>query len=133
MASIEYKDDVKITKEQFIQILKDSTLSERRPVNDPERIDKMLKNADLTITAWDGDLLVGVSRSITDFSYCAYLSDLAVHMDYQGKGIGKQLIEETRNTVGRDVMLFLFSAPNADSYYPHIGFEKKDAWIILPK
>lgn len=94
VAAIEYKDDAVLTRNQFIQILVDSTLNERRPVDDPDRIDKMLKHADLVITAWDGDLLVGVSRSITDFSFCAYLSDLAVHNEYQGKGIGKQLIEE---------------------------------------
>ncbi|MHA2028306.1 MAG: GNAT family N-acetyltransferase [Candidatus Kariarchaeaceae archaeon] len=133
MATIEYKSDVDLTKEQFIQILKTSTLSERRPVDDLDRIDKMLKHADLTITAWDGELLVGVSRSITDFSFCAYLSDLAVHTKYQGHGIGKQLIEETRNKIGKDVMLFLFSAPKADSYYPHVGFQKKEAWIIMPE
>jgi GNAT superfamily N-acetyltransferase len=130
---IQYKDDVVLTRKQFIQILIDSTLSVRRPVSDPKRIDKMLKHADLVITAWDGDSLVGVSRSITDFSFCAYLSDLAVHTGYQGHGIGKRLIEETRNKIGRDVMLFLFSAPQAESYYPHVGFQKKDAWIILPE
>ncbi|OLS27379.1 MAG: hypothetical protein HeimC2_12170 [Candidatus Heimdallarchaeota archaeon LC_2] len=133
MTEIQYKNDVRISKEQFIQILKASTLGERRPIEEPDRIDKMLKHADLIITAWDEDLLVGVSRSITDFSYCAYLSDLAVHTKYQGKGIGKKLVEETRNNIGKDVMLFLFSAPKADSYYPHIGFHKKDAWIILPE
>ena len=133
MASIEYKDDVILTRNQFIQILVASTLHERRPVDDPDRIDKMLKHADLVITAWDGDLLVGVSRSITDFSFCAYLSDLAVHNEYQGKGIGKKLVEETRNKIGTDVMLFLFSAPKAESFYPYVGFQKKDAWIILPE
>ena len=133
MTEIQYKNDVRISKEQFIQILKASTLGERRPIEEPDRIDKMLKHADLIITAWDEDLLVGGSRSITDFSYCAYLSDLAVHTKYQGKGIGKKLVEETRNNIGKDVMLFLFSAPKADSYYPHIGFHKKDAWIILPE
>ena len=70
MAEIKYKNDVQLSSEEFIQILKTSSLSERRPVDEPERIEKMLKNADLTITAWVGDLLVGVSRCITDFSYC---------------------------------------------------------------
>jgi GNAT superfamily N-acetyltransferase len=131
--TIKYRDDVLLTRDQFIKILVNSTLSERRPVDDLDRIDKMIKHADVTITAWDGDSLVGVSRSITDFSFCAYLSDLAVHLKYQGKGIGKRLIEETREKIGNDVMLFLFSAPKADSYYPHIGFQSKTAWIMFPE
>ena len=133
MNEIVYRDKIKLTRDQFLQILYDSSLSERRPVNDIPRIDKMIKHADVIITAWDEELLVGVARTITDFAYCAYLSDIAVHLEYQKKGIGKQLIEETRLKIGKDVMLFLFSAPKAESYYPHIGFSKKDAWIILPE
>jgi GNAT superfamily N-acetyltransferase len=133
MDKIEYKDDIRLSKDQFVGILLNSTLGERRPINDDDRIEKMLKHADLTITAWDSDLLVGVARSITDFAFCAYLSDLAVHVEYQGHGIGKRLIEETREKIGKDVMLFLFSAPKAESYYPHVGFQKKDAWIMFPE
>jgi GNAT superfamily N-acetyltransferase len=128
---MEYFHDCKITPEQFIDVLKRSTLAERRPVDEHDRICQMLTNADLIATAWDGDLLVGVARSITDFSFCCYLSDLAVDEAYQKRGIGKRLIELTRSRLHPKCKLILLSAPKAQSYYPHIGFSKhSSAWIL---
>lgn len=95
-----------------------SNLAERRPADDLERLDKMLRNADMIVTARDGDMLVGVSRAITDFSYCCYLSDLAVDITYQGQGVGKKLIEETHKAAGLHTGLFLVSAPAVEGYYP---------------
>ena len=89
----------------------------------------MVKHADVTITAWDGNKLVGVARSISDFAYCTYLSDIAVNKQYQKLGIGRQMIEKTREVAGKDVNLFLFSAPQAIEYYPKVGFEEKMAFI----
>src|SRR5690606_36579619 len=102
---IEYRNDRALTTSQFIDILRRSTLALRRPVDDPGRIEKMLTHANVLITAWDGDRLVGVSRALTDFAYCCYLSDLAVDEAYQRRGIGKRLIDETHNTAGREVRL----------------------------
>jgi len=106
---------------EFIDVLKRSTLDERRPVNDPERMQKMLDHSNVVVTAWSGDHLVGVSRALTDFSYCCYLSDLAVDKIYQHQGIGKELVRLTHETSGMQTMLILLAAPKATNYYPKIG------------
>jgi ribosomal protein S18 acetylase RimI-like enzyme len=132
--NLSYRSDVQITCDQFIDILKRSTLDERRPVNSRERIQKMLDHGNVLITAWDGDKLVGVSRALTDFSFCSYLSDLAVDKDYQKMGIGKHLIDETHKVSGEITTLILLAAPAAVEYYPKIGMEKfAECFIIRRK
>ena len=128
---IEYRDHATITAEQAIDLYKRSTLGERRPIHNVQTFEAMLKNANLTITAWDGEKLVGISRSLTDFSYVAYLADLAVDEQYQRSGIGKQLIEETKARLGPECMIVLLAAPKANEYYEHIGFEHNPrAWTL---
>lgn len=121
---IEYRVNYSITSEEFIDVLRRSTLAERRPVDNPERIAKMLEHGNLLVTAWDGKKLVGVSRALTDFAFCCYLSDLAVDLEYQHKGIGKRLVELTRQEAGSDAALILLAAPAAREYYPKIGMEQ---------
>lgn len=118
-----YRDDVTINAESFIDLLARSGLAERRPVDDRRCIEGMLEHANLLITAWHDDILVGVARSVTDFHYCCYLSDLAVDTACQKQGIGKRLIEETRRRLGPCCKLLLIAAPAAADYYSHIGFE----------
>jgi len=128
---IQYHDNATITAEQAIDLYKRSTLGERRPIHNLQTFEDMLKNANLTITAWDGKTLVGISRSLTDFSYVAYLADLAVDEKYQCSGIGKQLIEETKARLGPECMIVLLAAPKANEYYGHIGFEHNPrAWTL---
>ena len=128
---IEYRDNATITAEQAIDLYKRSTLGERRPIHNVQTFEAMLKNANLTITAWDGKTLVGISRSLTDFAYVAYLADLAVDQEYQRSGIGKQLIEETKSRLGHECMIVLLAAPKANEYYAHIGFDHNPrAWTI---
>ena len=118
--------------EDFIDILRRSGLAERRPVDQPGTIQQMVEGADLTITARDGLKLVGVARSITDFAYCCYLSDLAVDRDYQGRGIGRELIRRTHEAAGGErVSLILISAPAAVGFYPKASMEPiTDGFII---
>lgn len=132
--NITYQLEPNLTAGEFIAVLKASTLDARRPVNEPERIEGMLRNADLIVTARDGGRLVGVSRAITDFAYCCYLSDLAVDVAYQHKGIGKQLVEETHLHAGKDkTSLILLAAPAAVDYYPKIGMQRHDScWMFRP-
>ena len=128
---IDYRDNVSITAEQAIDLYKRSTLGERRPVDNIQTFEAMLKNANLTITAWDGEKLVGISRALTDFAYVAYLADLAVDQQYQRSGIGKKLIEETKKCLGPECMIVLLAAPKANEYYEHIGFEHNPrAWTL---
>lgn len=128
---IEYRDQAAITAEQAIDLYKRSTLGERRPIHNIQTFEAMLGNANLTITAWDGEKLIGISRTLTDFAYVAYLADLAVDQEYQRSGIGKQLIEETKFRLGPECMIVLLAAPKANEYYEHIGFEHHPrAWTI---
>jgi predicted N-acetyltransferase YhbS len=127
---IEYRIGNNLDLDQVIELYRASTLGERRPVDDRERMDKMLRNASLVITAWDGDLLVGISRSLTDFAYATYLSDLAVRESYQRQGIGKELVRRTKVESG-GATIILLSAPKAVDYYPRIGFtHHPQAWIL---
>jgi len=94
-----------------------------RPTTDKDRISKMYSNSNLVVTAWDNDELVGIARSLTDFCYACYLSDLAVSKEYQKHGIGKELIRLTKERIGNQTMLLLLSAPTAMEYYPKVDFQ----------
>jgi GNAT superfamily N-acetyltransferase len=130
---IDYQLEPELSADEFIDVLIRSTLGERRPIEDRECIKLMLKNADLIVTArWNGRL-VGVSRAITDFVYCTYLSDLAVDEACQKQGIGRDLIERTHQAAGLRTRLILIAAPKARSYYPHIGMMPHDScWMRDP-
>ncbi len=129
--NIEYRDDAKITVEAAIDLYRRSTLGERRPVDRPDLFAGMLSNASLVISAWHGSRMIGIARSLTDFSYVAYLADLAVDADYQRQGIGKQLIHETKQRLGKECMIVLLAAPKANDYYPKLGFEHNPrAWML---
>lgn len=115
-----------------IELYVASTLGERRPVDDRDRMAAMLHNANLVVTAWEGDLLVGISRALTDFCYVTYLSDLAVRVSHQKAGIGRELIRRTQAAAPK-ALLLLLAAPAAEKYYPHVGFKHHpQAWLLNP-
>jgi GNAT superfamily N-acetyltransferase len=117
--------------DQAIELYQASTLGERRPVDDRAIMNDMLRHANLVVSAWDGNLLIGISRTLTDFAYVGYLSDLAVRQSHQRQGIGIQLVQKTREKMGPRSMLVLLAAPKAVDYYPKIGFTKHtSAWIL---
>jgi ribosomal protein S18 acetylase RimI-like enzyme len=123
--------ELSITPAQFTELLQNSTLGERRPIEDQECLAGMVNNSNLIISAWDKDKLIGVSRCITDFHYCCYLSDLAVDKKYQRQGIGKQLQVLTQQQLGEKCKLILISAPAANSYYQKIGFTNNErCWVL---
>jgi predicted N-acetyltransferase YhbS len=130
MNEIIYQVESKLDPSEFTDVLNSSTLGERRPVNDVDRINKMCKNANLIVTARLDGKLIGIARSMTDFVYCTYLSDLAVDKEFQKKGIGKRLIEETKKQSPL-AKLILLSTPTAINYYPKIGMKKHDYCFIL--
>ncbi|MBU3543428.1 GNAT family N-acetyltransferase [Polynucleobacter sp. MWH-Mekk-B1] len=126
-----YRNNAKITAAQAIDLYVRSTLGERRPIDKVTTFADMLANANLIITAWDQEKLVGIARTLTDFSYVAYLADLAVDEQYQKQGIGKQLIEETKSHLASECMIVLLAAPKANDYYQKIGFEHNPrAWTL---
>lgn len=129
--SIEYKINAPITTDQFVGLLKSSTLGERRPVDDRECMEGMISNSNLVVSAWDKNQLVGIARSVTDFHFACYLSDLAVSMEHQNSGIGKQLQILTQEKLGPKCKLILIAAPAANKYYEHIGFEHNPrCWVL---
>jgi len=131
--NIEYKINPDITSSEFINILNRSGLGERRPIDDEQCINGMLQNADLTVVAINNNKIIGIARSITDFHYCCYLSDLAVDKEYQKDGIGKKLIDLTQKQLNEKCKIILLSAPDATEYYPKIGFTKHNSAWILPR
>lgn len=129
--NITYSTERSVTPEEFVDVLRRSTLGERRPVHDLPSIKNMLRHANLVCTAWIGRKLVGVARSLTDFSFCCYLSDLAVDMEFQRQGIGKELVRLTQSRLGPECKIILLAAPKAVDYYPRIGFSAHNsAWVI---
>ena len=129
--SVDYRLEPDLTPAEFIDVLVRSTLAERRPISRPEVIAAMLANADIVLTARLEGRLLGISRAISDFSYCTYLSDLAVDVAHQGRGIGRELIRRTHEAAGLQTDLILIAAPKARTYYPHIGMKPHDScWVI---
>ena len=129
--NIEYKINIPISTDQFIELLRSSTLGERRPIGDRECMEGMIQNSNLMVSAWEGEKLIGIARSMTDFHYACYLSDLAVDVHYQKKGIGKKLQTLTQSQLGQKCKLILLASPNANAYYEHIGFSYNPrCWVL---
>ena len=128
---IEYRLGNDIDLDAFIDVYRRSTLGERRPVDDRARMKQMLESANLTVSAWDGSTLVGIARSLSDYCYATYLSDLAVDISVQRRGIGRELVRRTRDAGGR-AAVFLFAAPSAIDYYEKIGFRAGSGWVLMP-
>ncbi len=126
---ISYRTGNDLDLDALIDVYRDSTLGERRPVDDRDVMARMLAGANLVVSAWDGDRLVGVARSLSDFAFATYLADLAVRLAYQRKGIGRELMRRTQKE-GKTATLFLFSAPAAVDYYPHVGFSPGSGWML---
>jgi predicted N-acetyltransferase YhbS len=131
--AISYRTGNDLDLDTVIELYRASTLGERRPVDDRERMGAMLRHANLVISAWDGGRLVGIARSLSDFAYCTYLSDLAVRVSHQRRGIGRELIRLTQQAGGRATIILL-AAPKAVEYYPRLGFKAHaSAWTIRPE
>ncbi len=130
---ITYRMGNELDLDRTIELYRASTLGERRPVDDRERMAAMLRHANLVITAWEGEFMVGISRALTDFSFVTYLSDLAVRVSHQRSGIGKELVRRTQAAAGPNAKLILLSAPAAEKYYPHVGFtHHPQCWMLSP-
>lgn len=127
---IRYQIENNLSVSEFKEVLIKSTLGERRPINEYGRLQKMIENGNLIITARENDKIIGVARSLTDFSFCTYLSDLAVDCSYQKQGIGKELIRQTK-LAAPEAKLILLAAPNAIPYYPKIGMQQYEYCYYL--
>jgi predicted N-acetyltransferase YhbS len=130
---VSYALEPNLSEAEFVDVLVRSTLAERRPIAEPATIQAMLQHADVIVTARIDGLLVGVSRAISDFGYCTYLSDLAVDVAHQKSGIGKELVRRTHEAAGLHTSLILLAAPAARGYYPRIGMTQHDSCWVVPK
>lgn len=129
--AIEYRTDATPEVNQVIDLYKSSTLGARRPVDKPEVFQGMIDNANIVITAWDNNKLVGIARALSDLVYVTYLADLVVHENYQQQGIGKQLLDLAQAQTSPDCMMVLLAAPQANDYYPKLGFTHNPrAWML---
>lgn len=132
MENISYNLNDSVSPDEVAEVFRASGI--RRPSNDIPRLEKMIANANLIVCARQGGRLVGIARALTDFSYCCYISDLAVDRTYSGKGIGKELLRRVQDAAGEEAMILLLSTSNSESYYPRIGFKKaENAWRIPRK
>lgn len=104
----------------------------RRPVRDRERIETMFRNANVVRSAWDGIRLVGLLRAWTDFAFDGFVSDLAIHPEWQGKGLGKRLLD-CLSEYGDGIQWTLHASPLAREYYPKVGWKTPAAPWILPR
>ena len=128
MQRIRFERDHALTGAELASVFARSGIN--RLTADQQRMQQMADTASLLVTAWDGDFLVGVARSLTDFCAACYLADLAVDRTYQNRGIGAQLVQETRSAIGSTALLLLLAAPTAMAYYPKIGFTPvQNGWI----
>jgi GNAT superfamily N-acetyltransferase len=130
---MKFSVDQSVSLTQFRDLLIRSTLSERRPIDDLACLQGMLDHSDIIATCWIDDLLIAIARSVTDYHYCCYLSDLAVDRNFQNHGIGSQLISLTQAQLQPQCKIILLSAPSASTYYPHIGFDQHPSAWILPR
>lgn len=130
--SVTYALESDLSVGEFIDVLRRSTLAERRPVDSSEIMAGMLRNADVLLTARIAGALVGVSRAITDYNYCTYLSDLAVDVAFQRQGIGRELVRRTHEAAGLHTSLILLAAPLAREYYGRIGMQQHDSCWVIP-
>ena len=128
---IQFRSDITPTTEEIIEVYNSSGIN--RPTQDKARIQQMYANSNLIVMVWEAGQLIGISRALTDFCYCCYLSDLAVKKEYQQLGVGKLLVQQTKEILGEQVTLILLAAPTAMEYYPKLGFEKIENGFIVKR
>lgn len=129
--NIVYKKTNQISAQELSQVFERSGI--KRPYQDLDRLQRMIEHADIIISAWVDDQMIGVARAITDYSYCCYLSDLAVDRDYHKQGIGKSMIQLLQHQIGEECSLVLLSAPTATEFYEQIGFNRADKAFLIPR
>jgi ribosomal protein S18 acetylase RimI-like enzyme len=133
MADFYYEINPALTVDEFVDLLKRSTLAQRRPTDDKSCMESMLHHANLLVAARHENKLIGVARSLTDFHYTCYVSDLAVDESFQRRGVGRELVRITKQQLGSKCRIVLLSAPKAVDYYPKLGFtQHPSAWVLEP-
>ena len=128
---IQFRINEKLNAQAVIEVYKSSGIA--RPVDDVKRIQTMLDNSNLIVSAWHGNELIAIARAVTDYAYCCYLSDIAVKKEHQKFGIGRTLIELIQEAIGEDTILLFLSNIAAVEYHPKAGFEKVENGYIIKR
>lgn len=128
---IQFRINEKLHAKDVISVFRSSGIV--RPVDDEKRIQSMLDNSNLVVSAWNGAELIALARSVTDYAYCCYLSDIAVKKEHQKFGIGRTLIELTQEAIGEETMLLFLSNITALEFHPKKGFEKVENGYIIKR
>lgn len=119
--SVVYAREVALPADDYIDVVGNSALGPTRPIGDRDRVAAMIAGADLIVSARLDGRCVGLARCLTDFAWVAYCGDLAVHNEFQGRGIGKGLLEACRELLGDGVGMALLSVPDAVGFYDRHG------------
>lgn len=119
----------RLTAPEYIDFLKRTDLGAQYPKERfAERIEKLVRNASISLVARDAGKIVGVCFGLTDFCYWLFITDLGVDRDYAGQGIGTALMKEAHNIAGgeKDIAVYLVANEHAVGFYEKLGMKKSD-------
>ena len=126
---IQIKEE-RITAEEYIDFLKRTDLGSQYPKERfEERIKKLVNNVSISLVARnESNTIVGALFGLTDFAYWLYVTDLGVDRDYEGQGIGRQLMKTAHEIAGgeKDIAVYLIANENAIPFYEKLGMKKAD-------
>ncbi len=125
--SIVYAQEQGLSVEDYVAVLAETIMREKRPLANTARIGEMIAGANFIVTAREDGTILGLARCITDFSWIAYCAELAVKESAQGRGIGAGIMARCKDLLGPRLGLVLISEPAAVGFYERIGFERQDS------
>lgn len=118
--SIAYKNDCSETSWEDLSSLYQAT---NFGFKSQERLKKVFENSQYVSFAYHDDELIGASRAFSDGGDCAVICDMAVLPEFQGKGIGSQLLKNVLNSIGNQYhRIMLYATLGKESFYKQHGF-----------
>lgn len=91
---------------------------------------KAFENSYTVVFIFDNEKLIGFGRAISDGAYQAGIYDVAVIPEYQGKGIGKIIVDSILKTIPQ-CNVILYAAPGKDAFYEKLGFRRMKTGMAL--
>jgi ribosomal protein S18 acetylase RimI-like enzyme len=125
-----YAQEQDLPAADYISVVGATIMRDRRPIGNPERVDRMLRGSNMIVAARENGSIVGVLRAISDGDWVCYVSDLAVRDDHQHKGIGKGLLDACKAILGPGIVLVLVAYPEAEAFYRRLGMGESTAFYV---
>ena len=123
-------NEERISSKEYIEFLKRTDLGSQYPKERfEERIAKLVTTVSLSLVARNREgIIVAVLFGLTDYAYWLYVTDLGVDRDYEGQGIGRQLMKMAHERAGgeKDIAVYLIANENAIPFYEKLGMKKAD-------